>query len=424
MNANHITLARPCVLALAATLTVCLTQPAAAQDDPTAGDEQQIVQIHVEKKQALTNGAPPKRIVVVQRSTSGDDSSAQIIDRPVGELTDGAIHVTIDDDSDFTTTQTVQLRVAMKPTTYLGVSCEPVPTELRAHLDVAMGQGLLVRFVASDSGASKAGLKENDILLQLDDQKLMNMQQLSALIQSHEKGDKVSLKVIHGGKTKTLEVTLGQRMAAQTSSMYGGALPGIRNLGDIKSNPYTSGGDDTDLPAIEEEPYINTQRIQRELTELRESIKKHSGELATELKALTEEASEEAARQSKIIAERALVEAQNLMEKVEQQQKMIMKRIEQEQKAIAQSSEGASSSAFTHSKTDRRESAVYHDGEHRLTLNVDAEGKQTLKVTQGDKVIYEGPVNNKLSKKLDAEVLEKFKKLQGMIAKAGKTDSN
>ncbi|MHC4993835.1 MAG: PDZ domain-containing protein [Planctomycetota bacterium] len=420
---------RPLAFALAAALTAGLALPVVAQDEPYAGGEAktaQKVEVRIEKQrsQASSLDTEPRRIVIQRRTGSGDPA-AEIVDRPVGQLTDGAIyHVTIDDESDaFAGTQGRQANVSLHPTTYLGVSAEPVPAELRAHLDVAIGQGLIVRFVAPNSGAQKAGLRENDILLQLNDQKLMNMQQLQSLIQSHETGDVVTLRVIHAGKVKSLDVTLGKRMApkAQHYNRFYGSSQTPRQSPLEESDPKAPG-----VPMIEE-PYINTERIQRELKELRESIKKHSGELADELKALADEASEEAARQSKIIAERALEEAHRLMEKVEEQQKMIMERIEEEQKANAArqaQTPGASSSAFSHSKTDRRETAVYHDGEHRLTLNVDAEGAKTLKVTKGDEVLYEGPVNNKLAKKLDENVYKKFKKLEDMIGKAGKDASN
>lgn len=308
-------------------------------------------------------------------------------------------------------------------TTYLGVAATALPPELAAHLDIPAGQGLILQFIAPDSPAQKAGLATHDILLQLDDQQLINMPQLQSLIQGRQPGETVKVKFIHAGQTKTANIKLAKRLTSTQSThempmrqLHEKMMQLRQRQGEISPQHQPADADQT--------PYINTERITRELKELSEKIKAHSSELATELKALTEEATQEAARQSKIIAERAMVEAKQLMEQVEKQQKIMMKRIEEEQKAhAARQSVTSSAEAFTHTKTDRRESAVYHDGTHRLTYTIDADGKKTLKVTQDEKVIFEGPANTpKQLKKLPPAVLKKFEKLQSIIAK--KTDAN
>jgi len=56
--------------------------------------------------------------------------------------------------------------------------------------------------------ADKAGLAENDIILELDGVKINDEKSLAKLIQKHKPGDKVKLKILHKGEEKVVTVTL------------------------------------------------------------------------------------------------------------------------------------------------------------------------------------------------------------------------
>ncbi|MDQ9749876.1 PDZ domain-containing protein, partial [Acinetobacter baumannii] len=77
----------------------------------------------------------------------------------------------------------------------------------RAQL--AVSQGAYVRSVESDSPADKAGLKEGDVIIKVDDQDIMSADALKLAIRAHDVGDKVTITVMRGSSEKTLEVTLG-----------------------------------------------------------------------------------------------------------------------------------------------------------------------------------------------------------------------
>ena len=68
--------------------------------------------------------------------------------------------------------------------------------------------------VIPGSPADKAGLVENDIILEIDGKKVGDKQgtNLSDLISPHNVGDKITLKVWHKGKIKKVEVTLEDRI--------------------------------------------------------------------------------------------------------------------------------------------------------------------------------------------------------------------
>jgi len=59
--------------------------------------------------------------------------------------------------------------------------------------------------------ADKAGIVENDIILEVNGEKVTSENTLSELIQKHQIGEKVVLKVLHKGEEKNIEVELGER---------------------------------------------------------------------------------------------------------------------------------------------------------------------------------------------------------------------
>ena len=65
--------------------------------------------------------------------------------------------------------------------------------------------------VSPGSVADKAGLKENDIILEFNNEKITTDNSLSKVIQKYNPGDKISLKILRGKEEKTIEVVLGER---------------------------------------------------------------------------------------------------------------------------------------------------------------------------------------------------------------------
>jgi hypothetical protein len=95
---------------------------------------------------------------------------------------------------------------------YLGVVIEPVPAALAAHLPnvLTLDEGLLVADVADDSPAAKAGLRQHDILLTYNDQKLLSGEQLTKLVRGDGVGTEVTLGIIRAGKSEKVKVTVGE----------------------------------------------------------------------------------------------------------------------------------------------------------------------------------------------------------------------
>jgi len=110
-----------------------------------------------------------------------------------------------------------------QPVAYIGVLTRDVTPELRSQFSLPEGFGLMVEEIMPGSPAEQAGLKVHDILLKLDDQQLITMEQLMALVRARKKGEVVQLTRISGGKESQLPVTLGEHlMPERTQHGFGG----------------------------------------------------------------------------------------------------------------------------------------------------------------------------------------------------------
>lgn len=101
---------------------------------------------------------------------------------------------------------------------YLGVRYMPIDSTLKAKNNLPVDFGALVRrgqtggdlAVIPGSPADKAGIEENDIILEVDGQKIDADHDLSGLIGQKHVGDQVKIKLLHDGEAKTVDVTLDE----------------------------------------------------------------------------------------------------------------------------------------------------------------------------------------------------------------------
>ncbi|KKU32301.1 MAG: HtrA2 peptidase [Candidatus Azambacteria bacterium GW2011_GWB1_46_27] len=65
--------------------------------------------------------------------------------------------------------------------------------------------------VTPGSPADKAGILENDIILEIDGIKIDKERTLAKIIQDHKVGDEIALKILSKGAEKTVKVKLEER---------------------------------------------------------------------------------------------------------------------------------------------------------------------------------------------------------------------
>lgn len=128
-----------------------------------------------------------------------------------------------------------------KERTWLGVGLAEPDEALVAQLGLKDGAGLVVTYVAKDSPAEKAGLKRNDILLELEGQSLVVAAQLQKLVQARKEGDKVAVKYLRGGKKESATVTLGKSKGLAMGA-DGDANSFVIHSGEPGALAFTMGG--------------------------------------------------------------------------------------------------------------------------------------------------------------------------------------
>ena len=65
--------------------------------------------------------------------------------------------------------------------------------------------------IISGSAADKAGVEENDIILEINGEKITADNPLAYLVAKYEAGEIITLKLLHKGQERTAQATLGER---------------------------------------------------------------------------------------------------------------------------------------------------------------------------------------------------------------------
>jgi len=94
---------------------------------------------------------------------------------------------------------------------WLGIFMQSVTRDLAETFNLDSRFGVIVNEVVKDSPADKAGLKEDDIIIAINDEKIRDDDDLTDFLLDAHEGDEVALKVIRDGKEMTINVTLGER---------------------------------------------------------------------------------------------------------------------------------------------------------------------------------------------------------------------
>ena len=91
----------------------------------------------------------------------------------------------------------------------LGILGQPLTPDLAKAFGLDSPRGALVAQVLPDTPAAKAGLKAEDIILEVNGKEIRNFNQLRNEIGLMRVGDKVKLTVLRGGKRKKLTAEIG-----------------------------------------------------------------------------------------------------------------------------------------------------------------------------------------------------------------------
>src|SRR6202795_4048471 len=93
---------------------------------------------------------------------------------------------------------------------WLGVETQEVTTENAAALKLPAEHGVVIGRVTEDSPAAKAGLKEKDVITEVNGQRVEGAAQFRRMVHEIPAGRTAQLTVWRDGRAQTVAVTLGQ----------------------------------------------------------------------------------------------------------------------------------------------------------------------------------------------------------------------
>ncbi|MGM0427785.1 MAG: Do family serine endopeptidase [Thermodesulfobacteriota bacterium] len=113
-----------------------------------------------------------------------------------------------------------QLKTAGEVTRgWLGVGIQDLDKELREYYGLPEDvEGVLITKIFPGDPAAKAGIQTNDIILEVNGQKVDSSRELSQMIANFDVGDEVDILVWRDGKKKVFTVTLAKRQDLKTAA--------------------------------------------------------------------------------------------------------------------------------------------------------------------------------------------------------------
>lgn len=155
---------------------------------------------------ALLN-ADGKVIAINFAKTSSDGVEGMAYSIPVSNVKDII---------DSLMTKQTRSKVSSDKAAYLGIAAVDITSNYASYYGYPVG--ILIRTVADNSAADKAGLETYDIIVGFDDQTVTTMSGLTNMLQYYEAGEKVTIDYYHmeGSEyvLKSVEVTLGSKSAS------------------------------------------------------------------------------------------------------------------------------------------------------------------------------------------------------------------
>jgi serine protease Do len=134
-------------------------------------------------------------------------------------------------------------------TGWLGVETHEVTTDKAKELKLPAERGVVIGKIVPDSPAAKAGLKENDVVTEINGQRVEGAAQFRRMVHEIPAGRSVQLTVWRDSRSQTLSVTLGKsehgrhamKMVAPMPGNFAFRMPDMPEIPDIPSMEWNGG---------------------------------------------------------------------------------------------------------------------------------------------------------------------------------------
>lgn len=132
---------------------------------------------------------------------------------------------------------------------WLGIETHEVTADKAKELKLPAERGVVLGKIISDSPAAKAGLKENDVVTELNGQRIEGAAQFRRMVHEIPAGRTIQLTVWRDGRSQTLSATLGKseerrksmKIMAPTPGTFAFRMPDMPSIPDIPSMEWNGG---------------------------------------------------------------------------------------------------------------------------------------------------------------------------------------
>jgi serine protease Do len=104
---------------------------------------------------------------------------------------------------------------------YLGVRTEEMTPETAKKMGMAFQPGARITMVEGGSPAARAGLRANDVIIEVGGRRLESQSRLTLAVATRRPGESVKVGVLRGGKRVEVDVKLGDAIANQGGEFFG-----------------------------------------------------------------------------------------------------------------------------------------------------------------------------------------------------------
>jgi serine protease Do len=114
---------------------------------------------------------------------------------------------------------------------FLGVTIQDLEPGMGEFFHIEGGKGAVVTSVVDGSAAQRAGIRTDDVVIELEGEPVTNANELMSRVAMHKPGSEIGLAVMRDGKRKTFNVTLDKRPPGASAMAPGGAAEVPAQLG-------------------------------------------------------------------------------------------------------------------------------------------------------------------------------------------------
>ncbi|NOZ74213.1 MAG: PDZ domain-containing protein [FCB group bacterium] len=155
------------------------------------------------------------------------------------------------------------------PKSFLGVQLQELTDQLRTYFKLDSDGGVLVSEVVNDSPAEKAKLRAGDIILQVNDVRISDVDELQELVGSMDPGTIIKITYLRSGKEKTTRAELEAR-EGNGLAWFGKGVNQWPSMPGLQNRNFMFFQDDE--PNLDEDFQEELKSMRKELNELRKQL--------------------------------------------------------------------------------------------------------------------------------------------------------